>query len=266
MPFLELPNLRLYHEVTGSGPAVVYAHGGGGDSAQWRHQIVPFSARHRVITYDARGHGRSSVPDGPYSMRLLVDDLRRLLDHLQVERAVVFGATLGGVTALELALGDPKRVHGLVLVTTVPDTTDEMRERFAASAAVAEEQGLEVFAEGYVGMVFTEAYRERAPEEIEEWKTRMQRLDAAGYARVIRALGDRPDLSPRLGAIRVPTLVVVGAEDVIPTSHPAAEVLRTKIPGARLEVVNGAAHLPFIEQPGSFNALALQFLDNLRPW
>ena len=157
-------------------------------------------------------------------------------------------------------------MHGLVLVTTVPDTTDEMRERFAASAAVAEEQGLEAFAEGYVGMLFTEAYRERAPQEIEEWKTRMQRLDASGYARVIRALSDRPDLSPRLGAIRVPTLVVVGADDPIPTSHPAAETLRTRIPGARLEVVNGAAHLPFIEQPGVFNALVLQFLDNLRPW
>ena len=266
MPVLETQEVRLYYEVTGSGPAVVCAHGGGGDSAQWRHQIAPLSARYRVIVYDARGHGRSSVPEGPYSMRLLVDDLRRLLDHLGIKRAVILGATLGGVTAIELALAEPETVHGLVLVTTVPDTTDEMRERFAASAAVAEEQGLEAFAEAYAAMIFTAAYHERAPQEVEEWKMRMQRLDPAGYARVIRALGDRPDLSPRLSAIRVPTLIVVGAEDTIPTSHPAAEALRTGIPDARLEVVNGAAHLPFIEQPEAFNAMMLQFLDGMRPW
>lgn len=264
MPTITHDGVRLYYEEAGTGTAVVFAHGGGGDLSQWRHQLPAFAGRYRTIAYDARGHGQSGGA-AAYSMDAFVADLGALLDRLDVREAYLIGATLGGVAVLELALARPELARAVVVVSAAPDTTDEMRARFAASAAVVESGDLAGFAEGYVSFIFSEAWVESHADEVADFRGRLERVDPAGYAGSIRALGNRPDLSPRLAALGVPVLVVTGELDPIPTSAPGAELLARSIPRARVAVVSQAAHLPQIERPEAFNRLVLDFFAEAGP-
>jgi len=260
MPFISADGAQLYYEEAGHGRAILFAHGGGGDLSQWRHQKEEFARTHRVVLYDARGHGQSRAERLEFGIADFAGDIGCVLRHLGIARAHLVGATLGGVAALEFALAHPECVDSLVLVSTAPDTTDEMRERFEASAAVVESGDLAAFAEGFVNFLFTPAYAEARSEEVADFRRRLERIDPASYARSIRALGHRPDLTPRLGAVQVPVLVVTGALDPMPTSAAGAEALLRTLPHARAAVIPEAAHLPHIEQPGRFNALVREFL------
>jgi 3-oxoadipate enol-lactonase len=259
MPAVNVQGARLYYEEAGTGPAVVLAHGGGGDVSQWRQQIPALAQRHRVVAFDARGHGRSPMTAACSGITDFADDVAALLRHLGITRAHLVGATLGGVAVLECALAHPEAVRSVVLISTAPDTTDEMRARFEASAEVVESGDLAGFAEGFVNFIFSPAFVSEHEDEVAEVRTRLERIDPAGYAQSIRALGNRPDLSPRLGRLNVPALIVTGALDPIPTSAPGAILLARALPKARGEVIADAAHLPHIEQPEMFNRLLLDF-------
>ncbi len=261
MPLVDVEGARLYYEEAGSGPAVVLAHGGGGDLSQWRHQAEFFAPRYRVIAFDARGHGQSKATADKWSMAEFAADIAALLRHLGVARAHLVGATLGGVAVLEFALAHRDMARTLVLVSTAPDTTDEMRLRFETSAAVVESGDLSSFAEGFVNFIFSPNYVTTHPDEVADFRQRLESIDPAGYARSIRALGNRPDLSPRLGQLSVPALVVTGALDPIPTSAPGADLLGRSLPNTRVEVIPDAAHLPQVEQPEIFNRLVLDFIS-----
>lgn len=260
MSVIRVNDALLSVEEAGHGPAVVFAHGGGGDLSQWRHQIPVFARQYRVIAFDARGHGGSSLGNGASGIGTFVSDLQTLLRHLEIRQAHFVGATLGGVTVLELALAHPEMARTLVLVSTAPDTTEEMRSRFAASAAIIESGDLDGFAEGFVHFIFSADYVAGHRDEVADFRRRLARVDPVGYARAIGALANRPDLTPRLRTLAVPSLIVTGELDPIPTSATGAALLGRSLPNSRAEVVSGAAHLPQIEQPQIFNRLVLDFL------
>jgi pimeloyl-ACP methyl ester carboxylesterase len=259
MAVVDVGGARLHYEEVGAGPAVVLVHGGGGDVSQWRHQLAAFAAHHRVVTFDARGHGASQATARNWTITDFARDLAALLRHLNISRAHLVGATLGGVTILEVALAHPEMVHSLVLISTAPDTTDEMRARFAASAEVVESGDLAGFAEGFVNFIFSPAYATHHADDVADFRRRLTRIDPIGYAESIRALGNRPDLSPRLEQLHIPALIVTGALDPIPTSGPGAALLARALPNARAAIIPDAAHLPQIEQPEIFNAMVLDF-------
>lgn len=259
MPVLRVRGADIYFEEAGRGSAVVLAHGGGGDLSQWRHQVPAFAQHHRVITFDARGHGQTRTAAPIAGFADFTSDLADLLCHLEIQGAHLVGATLGGVTILELALAHPQKARTLTLISTAADSTDEMRARFEASAAVVESGDLDGFAEGFIHFIFSSAFAARHPAEVEEFRARLAAIDPAGYAQSIRALGNRPGLTARLARLRVPALIVTGALDPIPTSAPGAAALATALPDARAEIIPEAAHLPHIEQPETFNRLALDF-------
>lgn len=260
MPTVAVNGGHVYYEERGRGPAVVLAHGGGGDLSQWRHQISDLARHYRVIAYDARGHGESS-DGGEQTIATWVEDLEAILRHLSVRSAYFVGVTLGGVVILEFALAHGEMVHALVVVSTAPDTTEEMRGRFAASAMVVESGDLAAFAEGFINFIFSAPYVDAHPEEVSDFRRRLERINPASYAMAIRALGNRPDLSPRLRALAAPTLIVTGELDPIPSTVPGAALLAKSLPNSRTAVVQGAAHLPQIEQPETFNRLVLDFFE-----
>ena len=225
--------MELHYEERGSGPALLLIPGIPAIASDWAPLAEPLSATRRVIAYDNRGSGQSAVTPGPYSTEQLAGDAVALLDRLGIERADVFGMSLGGMIAQELALGWPERVGRLVLGCTHAGVahaapmpreagrafaleTDDWAERMRALAPFA-------FASG-VDPELLSGFIEKKSADVQ---------DPAGYrAQIAAALAH--DTFDRLPRIEAPTLIVTGDDDrVIPAA--SSDVLHERIPGSRLD-------------------------------
>jgi 3-oxoadipate enol-lactonase len=253
--------VTLHHEVRGEGPAVLLVHAGIADSRMW----APVAERlvaggHRVVTCDLPGFGRTPLEPGVVSEAA---DLVALLDHLDVERAAVVGASFGGRIALELALRAPERVAALALLDSSLDEferSEELAAFDAAEEAALEDGDLDAAVELTVRMWVTRGDRDVDPAVVDLVRT-MQR-DAFAAQLGVDADFDQldPPLTRRLGEIAAPTLVVVGADDV-GDFHRIAQRLADELPAAGPVVtVDGAAHLPALERPDETARLLLDFL------
>jgi 3-oxoadipate enol-lactonase len=248
-----------YHVVSGpaGAPALVLSNSLGSTLAMWDHQAGPLAERFRLVRYDIRGHGRSPVPPGPYAIDDVGADLVDLLDHLGIERAHIAGVSLGGMTAMWMAIHAPERVDKLVLSSTSARLGPP--EGWAERAATVREQGTGAVAPAGVGRWLTEAYRAAHPEVAAELEAMIASTPAEGYAAAC-AIIEHMDLEPRLGEIRAPTLVISAADD--PTTPPEhGERIAAAIPGARHVVVDDAAHLAVIERPEAITPLILEHLS-----
>lgn len=250
---------QLYHEKMGVGEPVIFIHGLSLDTRMWDDQFGEFARRHIAIRYDARGFGRSGPVTGPYSIR---EDLRALMDHLGVERAHLVGLSMGGRYALEFALMHPERVHRLVIVDAVlPGFPAPTLGREIGAVLEAGRNGDVARAKRLWlgGSLFAPANERSAV------ASRLKRIvdDYSGWhfvngpARHEMALD--PPAAQRLGDIRVPTLVVVGARE-IPELLAASERIARGVPGASLAVIPNAGHLSNMEEPAAFNRIVLDWL------
>ena len=236
-------------------PVVVLIGSLGSTHAMWDPQVPVLSQRFRVVRYDARGHGRSPVPPGPYALDDLVDDVVALLDRLGVARAHVVGLSLGGMTAMRLAVREPARVDRLALLCTsaLLGPLSGWTERAAAVRA----GGSGAVADAVVERWLTPAGR--LPDRVAWLRAMIAATPAEGYAACCEAIGAM-DLRADLVDIAAPTLVIAGADD--PSTPPEhLEAIVAAIPGARLQVLAGAAHLANIEQAAAVNAALLAHLD-----
>jgi pimeloyl-ACP methyl ester carboxylesterase len=246
--------VSLSYEVSGSGPAVLLTHGYSSTGRAWADQHRALADRYRLITWDMRGHGETESPADPaqYSHALTVGDMRGLLQHLGVERAVIGGLSLGGTMSLAFHARHPDMVRALVICDSGPgyrnpDARAEWNQRAHTRAADLEARGLEALARGSRDM------REAV----------LRHRSAQGLAHAARGMLTQADASiiDSLPAIRVPTLVIVGDQDT-PFIAPC-EYMAKKIPGARLEVIADAGHSSNLDQPEAFNRVLLAFLDGL---
>lgn len=226
-------------------PVLVLSNSLGATHEMWEPQ-VPGLARHfRVVRYDTRGHGSSPVVPGDATIDDLTDDLVALLDRLDVGRAHVAGLSLGGMTAVRLAVREPERVDRLAVLCSSAHTGNEQawRER----AGTARTQGTGALAETVVGRWLTPAFAEGHPDLVERLRAMVTGTSDEGYAAccaAIAAMDQRADL----GRITAPTLVVSGADDpALPPEH--QEAIAGPIPGAELLTLSPAAHLANLEQP-----------------
>lgn len=270
----------LYHDaLPGPGRAdartLLVMHGGlGWDHSYLRPALDALGAHARVVYYDHRGNGRSAPPDdwGAVTHATWADDAVALIDHLGLDRVVLFGHSYGGFLALEAALRHADRLDGLILCSTAPDPAyfgatmaaveAAHPEAAAVLAAVARAEplaGADAFAAGVrtLAPVYTRdpAVAERAVERV-RWNS-----DALihAFGRCLPAY----DVSARLHEIRTPTLVLAGRHDVIP--HPAhgAERLHAALPHSELVLFEHSAHLPFAEEPEAFTAAVADWLARL---
>jgi 3-oxoadipate enol-lactonase/4-carboxymuconolactone decarboxylase len=240
-------------------PVLVTANSLGTTFGMWDEQAPALSARFRLLRYDHRGHGGSSVPPGPYEIGDLGRDVLALLDTLRIERFSFCGLSLGGMVGMWLASEVPGRVERLVLCCTSallgPPETWERRARTART------EGVGAVADDVLERWFTPPFRASRP-EILEWGAGMLRgTPGEGYAGCCEAIRDM-DLTGRLGTIRAPTLVIAGADDLATPLAGHAEPIRDAIPDARLVVIPRAAHLGNVEQPEAFTRA---ILDHLAP-
>ena len=207
------------------------------------------SVGHRVLTWDLRGHGQSGSPEGPYRLADLAADLRSMLDRERIARAVVLGHSAGGVIAMQFALDHPQRAAGLVLVGTASECNQkafEFYEQLASHRRAARHgAGPQAPRSGL------------APEEL------TAPAEPIAFAKVARAMGNlqREPLTPRLGEIRCPTLIVVGDKDFLGAG--GSVILSRRIAGAELHILPERGHGVFLEDPAGFNALVEAFLSRL---
>lgn len=243
------------------GPVVVLSGSLGSDHRMWEPQVKPLVEQgFRVIRYDTRGHGASPVPPGPYSLDDLGGDLIALLDTHGVERAHVVGLSLGGMTGMWLGAHAADRVASLVLCCTSAKLGPP--EMWADRAEAVRKNGTASVAEAAVGRWLTAAYAAGHPEQAEFLRAMIAATPDEGYAASCTAI-ERMDLVGVLPKIAAPTLVIAGAQDpATPVEH--AEMIAGGIPDARLEIVEGAAHLGSFEQSERFSALILEHLAAAR--
>ena len=239
---------------------VLFVHGFPLDRTLWGPIVEGLAGAYRIAP-DLRGFGLSDAPDLGYSMTTYADDLIALLDSVGVGRAVVCGLSMGGYIAFELARRAPERLAGLVLMDTraEADTPDARRGRDAAAQQVRE-RGPAPIADAMMGQLLSERTSKAVAERV---RATIMHTPPAGLIGALGAMRDRPGSTALLGELgAVPTLVIVGEDDPI-TPPSTARELANAIPGARLEVVSGAAHLPPLEQPKATTRLLAEFIAGL---
>lgn len=236
-------------------PVVVLANSLGADRGMWDPQVPALAERFRVITFDARGHGRSPVPPGPYSIDDLTDDVVALLDRLEVRRAAVVGLSLGGMTAMRLAAREPHRVDRLVVLCTSAYIGGPT---YADRATQARTGGTAALAPAVVSRWLTPEFAAGHPDVVARLEAMVAGTPDEGYAGCCEALAAL-DLRGDLARIAAPTLVISGADDpALPPEHQQAIV--DGIANSSLLTVR-AAHLANYEQPLQVTGAILGHLE-----
>ncbi|HEV7978229.1 3-oxoadipate enol-lactonase [Amycolatopsis sp.] len=250
-------NVNYVAEGPEGGEVVVFSGSLGSDLRMWELQAEPLAENgFRVVRYDHRGHGDSPVPAAPYSIADLGGDLIELLDTLDVPRAHVVGLSLGGMTGMWAGANASKRIASLVLCCTSAKLGPP--ESWAERARKVRADGTGSIAEAIVSRWVTPAYHRMHPERVDYLRQMVTDTSDEGYAACCGAI-ERMDLTGDLPKISAPTLVISGTEDrATPPDH--GQRIADAIPGARLEIVEGAAHLGNVEQSSRFTQLILEHL------
>jgi pimeloyl-ACP methyl ester carboxylesterase len=262
--------VRLYAEAHGKGVPVLLSCALNTTHENWRPQVECLvGAGYRVVLWDYRGHGRSQVPGDPAAYRIeqVVDDLLRVLDWAAPgETAVLGGLSFGGLASLHFALVHPERVRALLLVDSGPGFKNPVAQAgwekaVERTAAFLEREGMQAFVERAAGTTvgrYTERPAARAAARA------IASQDPRGVALFARCVaGPAPPVIDRLPEIRVPALVLVGAED---TDYlRAAEVMAAKLPAAEKVSIPGAGHMVNLEESEAFDAAVLAFLARVAP-
>jgi 3-oxoadipate enol-lactonase len=247
--------IRYVVEGPEKAPVVLLSNSLGTDLTMWDAQAAAWSREHRVVRYDTRGHGRSGAPAMDYTLDRLGADALAVLDAVGATRAAVVGVSLGGQTALWLAVNAPERITRAVAANTAPKvgTAEAWNERIA----LIRSEGMDAVSDAVVDRFFSPAFQRAHPEVVAAVLAIVRGTDADGYAGCCAALRDA-DLRPDVGRISQPLLVIGGQHDL---ATPVAEAvdLKAAVPGARLELLE-AAHLSNLEEPEAFTRLVGAFL------
>lgn len=257
MSYADLSQVRLYYVIDGpaDAPALVLSNSLGTCSDMWARQIPTLSQHFRVVRYDTRGHGKSSVPTGEYTFSQLAGDVAELLDHLNIDQASFCGLSMGGPTGLQLALDHPQRVRKLVLSNTAARVGSV--EGWSSRIAAVTENGLENMASGLVERWLSPAYRAAEPGLTQVLVDMLRRTSNEGYNGNCAALRDA-DLRGKLADIKVPTLVISGSQDPAATPQDG-QALAAGIAGARYIELD-TSHIANWEQPDAYTRALVDFL------
>ncbi|MFA5399179.1 MAG: alpha/beta fold hydrolase [Dehalococcoidia bacterium] len=265
MPLIKAGDIKLHYEMSGEGPPLLLINGYGDHTGHW-FCMRPVLDRHfTVLAYDNRGSGRSDKPDLPYTMKMLAGDAATLLDELGISRAHVFGVSMGGMVAQELALGYPRKLNSLVLGCTIPGGVntvypepevlafllDGERSKHLKPAEMAREMWT---------YTCTAAFRQTHPEVGEEYIKITTMFPAPQHG--LQWQGDAiaaHDTWDRLPDINATTLVIAGSEDrLVPPRN--SQNLAARIPGARAIILENAGHGFFYEAADKAGKIITDFL------
>jgi len=257
--------MKLAYSDTRHASILVLLHGFPLSREMWVEQLASIGSLYRLIAPDLRGHGQSESPSDAYTMDEMADDVVELLDRLEIKQPIVLGGlSMGGYVALSLVLRYPERVRGLILCDTraAADTPEAAKGREDTAHNVLRAGSGRGMIETMVPRLFGKTTREKHPQRVEAMLAVMERTSPQGIAGALRGMAIRTDRRGDLKRITVPTLVLVGEDDVI--SPPAeARELAASIPHARLEIIPAAGHLAPYENPAAANDAIVRFLHHL---
>ncbi len=263
---VEVNGARISYEVAGKGESLVLVHAGIADGRMWDGQVEAFAQQYRVIRYDLRGFGETAMVEGPYSHH---EDLRGLLDSLEVGRAHLVGCSMGGGAVLDFALRHPERVGALILVGAAVSGFEgdfEPPEQWDELVAADEAGDL-----GRVSELEVQIWVDgpgRRPEDVDgAVRDLVREMNLIALQNEASGLGEElpsdPPAVDRLSEIRAPALILVGDADQ-PRTLAAADLLAGDLPNARKVVMAGVAHLPNMERPEEFNRILLDYLEDVK--
>jgi len=257
MPMIDADGCLLNVSVEGrqSGPTLMLSNSLGSTMQMWEPQMKALTQVFRVIRYDRRGHGKSGVPPGPYSMERFGLDVLAILDDLNIDRVHWCGLSMGGMVGQWLGANAPERMGKIILANTAcyyPDPSN-----WHARIEAVRKGGLAAVADAVIGNWLTADFREREPQITANMKAMMLATPVQGYIACCEALStlDQRELLPK---IKSPTLVIAGRHD-LSTPVAAGELIRSKIPGAGMTLLD-AAHISNVEQPHAFTEAVVGFL------
>ncbi|WP_206796504.1 alpha/beta fold hydrolase [Amycolatopsis sp. MtRt-6] len=246
-----------------AGRPVLLVHGHPFDRSMWRPQAEHLGkSGYRVITPDLRGYGESGSQDTKTRLDVFARDLIDLADHLGLDRFVLGGLSMGGQIVMQLVRDHPGRVEALLLADTFAglDTPQAKQARYDTADRIIEE-GMERYAEELLPKMISKQTRATRPDVEAHVRRMMRNAPNTGAAAALRGRAERPDYTPTLSRITVPTLVVVGSEDEF-TPVGDAELIHREIRNSALVVIEGAGHLPNLEREAEFDEALGTFLND----
>lgn len=255
MPWASINGIRLYYHAYGRGPALVFAHGAGGNHLSWWQQVPHFAQRYRCVIFDHRAFGRSQDATEAVGRRAFADDLRQLLDHLEIESAAIIAQSMGGRTAVGFALRNPGRIRALVLAgTTGGAVNDELRSAQAAYRRTP--TGRRSLAQRAISPRLG-----REQPELAYLYRLVGRLNPPRPSDFLAPIpGYRGSSAQALAALGIPILFLVGADDSITPPH-IVRMAHQQVPDSQFDVIEDAGHSAYFERPGAFNRRVAQFLE-----
>lgn len=259
MPRVKINSVSLNYELSGKGPVVVFINGLTMDLNGWLLQVEPFGKRYSVFRYDCRGQGLSDMPDTPYSQEMHAEDLRNLLQNLDIPRVHIIGLSNGGMIAQHFALLYPEKVGALVLVDTCSYVDKLLELAIKSWIRAAEEGGSSLRYDVALPFLFSEAFTKKNIDKILSMKELNMRTNPAKAVINLAKASIRHDLGKRISDISSPTLILAGEEDILmPPKY--SRILRENIKNSRLVIFKNCGHVPPIEIPDEFNSTVMNFL------
>jgi len=258
MPTIDAAGCPINVEVEGPerAPVLMLSNSLGTTLHMWDDQVAPLTAHFRLVRYDRRGHGKSGVPDGAYTMERLGQDVLAILNALGISKVHWCGLSMGGMVGMWLGANAANRVDKLILSNTSSHFPD--RSIWDARIKLVRDKGLESIVDANMERWFTSAFRERSPSAMEKMREMFLATKVDGYVGCGEAIRDM-DHRPLLPKISVPTLVIAGRQDPATTLE-AGEYIKQHIPGAKIAVLE-AAHISNLEQPRAYAETVLGFLQ-----
>ena len=255
--------IQMHYTLEGpaDAPMVTMSHSLATDLSMWDPQAKALAQRYRVLRYDTRGHGGTDAPAGAYTLAQLADDARALLKALGIARTHWVGLSMGGMIGQTLALTSPELLQSLSLCDTSSRIPAEMKHLWDERISTVEANGMDPMVEPTIARWFTPKFIESQKDVIEPVRAMIRRTPPKGYVgccHAIKAL----DLTDRLKAITLPTLIIVGAQD-LGTPLAASQAIHERIEGSELVVLDPASHLSNLEQPDAFTRALEQFLKRV---
>lgn len=263
---MKINGVDLHVKDTGSGTqAVVFSHGLLFSSVMFDPQVAALKDRYRCVAYDHRGQGQSAVTETGYDMDTLTDDAAALIENLEIGPCHFVGLSMGGFVGLRLAIRRPDLLKSLTLIESTADAEPkENHFKYRMLNFIARWFGLGAVAGQVMPIMFGQSFLNDPARQQERarWRAHIASGDRTGVTRAVAGVVDREGVFGQLGAIKTPTLIIVGEEDVA-TVPEKSERMHRAIPGSQLRRIPRAGHSATLEEPAAITAALTEFLQTI---